>query len=140
MIFVAVSMKLRLSTLLTKGKERLARKLHSITFTMLPLARNWILKGPEILSSLAMAREIFLIRRAVAKEICWAGNTIVASPECTPAYSTCSLMAYSTISPFCATASNSISLVSCINWLITTGYSLLTSDAISRKRFSSSSS
>ena len=61
MMRVAVSMKLRFNTLLTNGNERDARRLHSITFTSRPLARYWILKGPEMLSSLAMAREIFLI-------------------------------------------------------------------------------
>ena len=34
----------------TNGKLRDARRLHSITFTSLLRARNWILKGPEILS------------------------------------------------------------------------------------------
>ena len=54
MMRVAVSMKLRFSTLETNGKLREARKLHSITFTSLLRARNWILNGPEILSSLAI--------------------------------------------------------------------------------------
>ena len=53
MIFVAVSMKLRFSTLDTNGKLREARKLHSMTFTSLLRARNWMLKGPEMLSSFA---------------------------------------------------------------------------------------
>ena len=60
MIRVAVSMKLRFSTLDTNGKLRDARRLHSITFTSLLRARNWILKGPEILSSFAIWRLIFL--------------------------------------------------------------------------------
>ena len=135
---VAVSMKFVLSTLLTNGKEREALRLHSMTLTSRPLARNCMLNGPEMFSSLAMARLIFFICLTVAKLICCAGNTMVASPECTPAYSTCSEMAYSTTSPFCATASNSISLVSVMNCEITTGYSLLTSLAICRKRSSSS--
>ena len=39
MMRVAVSMKLRLRILLTKGNERDARRLHSITLMSLPLAR-----------------------------------------------------------------------------------------------------
>ena len=132
MMRVAVSMKLRFNTFDTKGKLREARKLHSITFTSFLRARYWILNGPEIFSSCAMRRLIFLIWRAVEKYICCAGKTKVASPECTPAYSMCSEMAYSTISPFCATASNSISLVSCMNWDTTTGYCFETSLAIWR--------
>ena len=54
MLFVAVSMKLRFSTLDTNGKLREARKLHSMTFTSLLRARNWMLKGPEMLSSFAI--------------------------------------------------------------------------------------
>ena len=67
MMRVAVSMKLRFSTFDTNGKLRDARRLHSITFTSLLRARNWMLKGPEILSSFAIWRLIFLMRRAVAK-------------------------------------------------------------------------
>ena len=54
MMRVAVSIKLRFSTLDTNGKLREARRLHSITFTSLLRARNWILNGPEILSSFAI--------------------------------------------------------------------------------------
>ena len=140
MMRVAVSMRLRFNTLLTNGKERDARRLHSMTFTSRPLARNCILNGPEIFSSLAILRDIFFIWRIVEKDICWAGNVIVASPECTPAYSICSEMPYSTISPHCATPSNSISLVSVMNCETTTGYSFDTSDAAARNRLSSSSS
>ena len=121
MILVAVSMKLRLRTLDTNGKLLEALRLHSMTFTSRPFARNWMLNGPEMLSSLAIARLIFLICLMVAKRMFWAGKTIVASPEWTPAYSMCSLMPYSTISPLRATASNSISLVSVMNWEMTTG-------------------
>ena len=61
MIFVAVSMKLRFRIFDTKGNEREARRLHSMTFTSRFLARNWMLKGPLIFSSLAILCAIFLI-------------------------------------------------------------------------------
>jgi carbamoyl-phosphate synthase large subunit len=67
MMRVAVSMKLRFNTLETNGNERDARRLHSITFTSLFLARNCMLNGPEMFNSLAIRRPIFLIRRAVSK-------------------------------------------------------------------------
>ena len=53
MMRVASSMKLIFSTLLTKGKLREARRLHSMTLISLPLARNWILNGPEMCSASA---------------------------------------------------------------------------------------
>ena len=63
---------------------------------------------------------------------------MVASPECTPANSMCSLIAYTTISPFCATASISTSLACSMNWLTTTGCFFDTLAASCRKRSSSS--
>ena len=42
-------------TLETKGKLREARRLHSMTFTALCLARNCTLKGPVMCSALASA-------------------------------------------------------------------------------------
>ena len=51
---VASVMKLQLSVFETNGNERLARRLHSITLTSLPRARNWMLKGPVMLSDLAI--------------------------------------------------------------------------------------
>ena len=62
---VAVSMKLRFNIFDTKGNEREARRLHSMTFTVRSLARYWMLNGPEMLSSRAICREIFLIWRMV---------------------------------------------------------------------------
>ena len=67
MIRVAVSIKLRFNTLDTNGKLREARKLHSITFTKLFFAKNWILNGPLIFNSFAIILLTFLIRRAVSK-------------------------------------------------------------------------
>jgi hypothetical protein len=62
------------------GKLLEARKLHSITLTSFCLAINWILKGPVILSALAIALAIFFIRRMVSTYSFCAGNTNVASP------------------------------------------------------------
>ena len=50
----------------TKGKLREALRLHSITLTLLRLARNCMLKGPVIASSRARSAAIFLIRRMVS--------------------------------------------------------------------------
>ena len=66
MILVANSIRLIFKTLLTNGKERLARRLHSITLMSLSLARNCILKGPLMCNSLAICLEIFFMRRAVS--------------------------------------------------------------------------
>ena len=62
----------------------------------------------------------------------------VASPECTPAFSTCSEMVVETISPSCATASTSISRPPSMNLETTTGWSPDTSPARVRKPVSSS--
>ena len=59
--------KLILVALLTKGKLLEARKLHSITFILLSLAKNWILKGPVILSALASLTVILFILLTVSK-------------------------------------------------------------------------
>ena len=66
MTFVASSMKFSFSTLLTKGNEREARRLHSMTLMSLSRARNWMLKGPEMFSSLAISRLMRLMRRTVS--------------------------------------------------------------------------
>ena len=63
----AISTRLRPSTLDTNGKLREARRLHSITATSLPLARNWMLNGPWIASSAAMAAEMRRMRRTVSR-------------------------------------------------------------------------
>ena len=99
----------------------------------LSLARNCMLNGPEILSALAIFLEIFLILLMVSMYNFCGGKTMVASPEWTPANSTCSEMAYATISPLAATASTSISLAFSMNSLTTTGCSFDTLAAIWRK-------
>ena len=48
---VAMSMKLTFRIFETNGKLRDARRLHSMTLTSLPLAMNWMLKGPLISSA-----------------------------------------------------------------------------------------
>ena len=67
MTLVAASMKLRLSTLDTKGKEREARRLHSMTMTRLSLARNWMLNGPLIDRLSATLVVICRMRRMVSR-------------------------------------------------------------------------
>ncbi len=67
MTLVAASMKLRLSTLDTNGKEREARRLHSITITWLSLARNWMLNGPVMFSERATWVVMLRIRRIVSR-------------------------------------------------------------------------
>ena len=57
---------------------------------------------------------------------------MVASPEWTPAFSTCSMMAEATTSPRSATASSSISLAFRMNLEMTTGYSGETREAFWR--------
>ena len=138
MMRVASSIKLIFNTLLTKGKERLARRVHSITLISLPFARYWMLNGPEIFSSFAICLLIRLMRRTVSTYSFCAGNWIVASPECTPANSICSEIAYMTISPLSATASISTSLACSMNWLTTTGCFCDTLAASCKKRSSSS--
>ena len=93
MTFVARWMKLDFNTLDTKGKLRDALRLHSITLMSLSRARNCMLNGPLILSLDAISREIFLIRLTVSTYSFCGGNSMVASPEWTPANSTCSVIA-----------------------------------------------
>ncbi len=135
--FVARVIKFTSKALLTKGKVRLARRLHSITFTTLSVANNWILKGPEIRSADAICEAMRFTARTVCTYSFCAGSTRVASPECTPAFSTCSEMAKFNTVPFCATASNSISLALRMYLEITTGLSGLTSLAALRQLSSS---
>ena len=47
-------MKLQFIVLEMKGKDRDARRLHSMTFTSFSRAMNWMLTGPVIRSALAM--------------------------------------------------------------------------------------
>ena len=105
-----------------------------MTFIWFSLARNWILNGPVMSNSAAMRAAIRLIRRTVSTYSRWAGKTIVASPEWTPANSICSLMAEANSCPWSATASNSISLQRVMKRLTTTGCSCDTSAAILRQR------
>ena len=74
MTLVASSIRLILSTLDTKGKLLEALRLHSMTLMSFSLARNWMLKGPEIFRASAILRAIFLILRAVSTYIFWGGN------------------------------------------------------------------
>ena len=63
--FVASSIILIPITLDTNGKLLEALRLHSITFRESPLERNWMLKGPVMFNSRAMAEATLRIRAAV---------------------------------------------------------------------------
>ena len=75
----------------------------------LTLAMSWRLKGPVTARARPMAQQMALILASVSSFRSWGGVTSVASPECTPAFSTCSDTAMHTTSPSLATASTSIS-------------------------------
>jgi hypothetical protein len=51
----------------TNGKLRDARTLHSMTFTALPLAMNWILNGPWRSRARAIRSAVLLMRRIVSR-------------------------------------------------------------------------
>ena len=138
--FVAISIKLYPVTLETKGKLREARTFTSITMSLLSFARNWILKGPVILSARTIRFVMSRARRTVSKYVRWGGKTTVASPECVPAFSTCSVMAYKANSPLIATPSISISRAFSINFDKTSGCSAEIAIARSRNFFKKISS
>jgi hypothetical protein len=64
-----------------------------MTLTSLSRAMSWMLNGPVMLSELAMALAMRLTALIVPTYSFCAGSTSVASPEWTPAFSTCSEMA-----------------------------------------------
>ena len=66
MTFVANSIRFIFSTLLTNGKLREARRLHSMTLMSFSRARYWMLNGPEMFSSRAISRLMRLMRRTVS--------------------------------------------------------------------------
>lgn len=72
-------------------------------------AISWILNGPLILKASPIFTTIRVISLIVASFKSWGGVTKVASPEWTPAFSTCSLIAIHSTRPSAATASTSIS-------------------------------
>ncbi len=139
MTLVARATRSTPSVLDTKGKERETRTLHSITFSWsscwqtrmilfqhqifwnalilakknkimkITLAMSCRLKGPVTWSSRPIAWTIILMRSMVFWLMSWGGVTSVASPECTPAFSTCSDTAMAMTTPSQATASTSIS-------------------------------
>mmetsp|Transcript_32053 Transcript_32053/g.83929 ORF Transcript_32053/g.83929 Transcript_32053/m.83929 type:complete len:220 (-) Transcript_32053:313-972(-) len=135
---VAVSMKFTPRHLDEKGKERDARRLHSITLTAPSLAMSCMLKGPVTSRALAILCVISSICLSASAAIVCGGRISVASPECTPAFSTCSEMVCSSTRPSCATASTSISRPSSMNLETTTGLSPEISPASVRKPVSSS--
>mmetsp|Transcript_179 Transcript_179/g.289 ORF Transcript_179/g.289 Transcript_179/m.289 type:complete len:216 (-) Transcript_179:493-1140(-) len=135
---VAASMKLTPSTLEEKGKEREARRLHSMTLTAPSLAMSCMLNGPLTCSAAAILCVIASTSFTSASVSVCGGSMSVASPECTPAFSTCSETVCISRRPPCATASTSISRPFSMNLETTTGCSLLTCVAWSRKPVSSS--
>ena len=66
MAATASSTKFVWATLLTKGNDRDARRLHSMTLMALSLAMNWMLNGPVISRAPAISRPISRIRRMVS--------------------------------------------------------------------------
>ena len=117
----------------TNGKLREARRLHSMTLRSRSEERNWMLKGPVIWSSEAIAAAVFRIRESTDPYTRCAGNCMVASPEWTPANSICSEMAQARTRPPSATASHSSSWHRWRKALTTTGCSAETSAARSRQ-------
>jgi hypothetical protein len=120
---MASRLKFTPSAFETNGKLRDARTFDSITFKPFCVTSNCRLKGPAIRSARARVRPISLTCRTRCCSRSSAGNTRVASPEWTPAFSTCSDTAHTTRSPSLATASSSISCASTSNFEITTGWS-----------------
>ena len=115
------SIRLTPVDLQTKGRDREARRLHSITYTERPFTRNWTLRGPLALSSLAMLFVYARIFSFDALVIVTVGMDMMASPEWIPASWTCSIMAPITVLVPSETASTSTSLAPSRNWLTVTG-------------------
>ena len=105
----------------TNGRDRDARRLHSITSTSSFTQRNWVLNGPFTPSSFAMALEYSRIFSFATSLIVTVGIVIIASPECTPAFWTCSIIAPMTVVSPSETPSTSTSFASSRNLLIVTG-------------------
>lgn len=105
---------------ITHGYKRrtsisLKQYLHERKLQTLTLAMSCRLKGPVTCSSWPMAWTISLICSVVFWLMSWGGVTSVASPEWTPAFSTCSDTAIAITTPSHATASTSISCNTKIN-------------------------
>mmetsp|Transcript_10101 Transcript_10101/g.29762 ORF Transcript_10101/g.29762 Transcript_10101/m.29762 type:complete len:225 (-) Transcript_10101:1935-2609(-) len=135
---VAASMRLMPSTLEANGADRDARTLHSITDTWPSLTMSCMLKGPVISSAPQTVRATSSILASSAGVRPWGGSMSVASPECTPAFSTCSMTARARSLPLSPTPSTSISRPFSTNLEMTTGCSRETSAASLRKPASSS--
>ena len=125
---VAASMKLLPRTFETNGKERDARKLHSMTLSSSSsrgpeagFLMICMLNGPEISKAFATFSAMTLRRLISVSASEKGGKTRVASPEWTPAFSTCSETACTRSLPLYATASTSISCALSMNLVMTTG-------------------
>ena len=88
-----------------------------------PSAMSWKLNGPEMFRALATRAPMSRARYCRYGDSVCGGNTNVASPEWTPACSTCSDTACARTTPLRATPSNSISWALVMNLVMTTGCS-----------------
>ena len=121
--FAAASMKSTPMVLEMNGNDRDARRLHSITITSLPLQMYCMLNGPVMCNSLTIFCVASSMRANVYSDTVCVGNINVASPECTPAFSTCSWIAQPTTLPSLAMPSISTSRPPWMNLEMTTGWS-----------------
>ena len=70
------------------------RIFETLTITSFPTAKNCILRGPDISNRLAICAVTSLIFCFCISVTVWEGKIKVASPEWTPAFSTCSDIAW----------------------------------------------
>mmetsp|Transcript_8537 Transcript_8537/g.29102 ORF Transcript_8537/g.29102 Transcript_8537/m.29102 type:complete len:217 (+) Transcript_8537:841-1491(+) len=129
---VAASMRFTPSVLDANGADRDARTLHSITDTSPFLTMSCMLKGPVIWREAHTLAATSSILASSASVRLWGGSMSVASPECTPAFSTCSMTARRSSLPSLPTPSTSISRPPSMNLEMTTGCSRDTKAASSR--------
>mmetsp|Transcript_26071 Transcript_26071/g.70513 ORF Transcript_26071/g.70513 Transcript_26071/m.70513 type:complete len:225 (+) Transcript_26071:583-1257(+) len=129
---VAASMRFTPSALEAKGADLEARTLHSMMDTEPSLTMSCMLKGPVM----SRAAQIFSATTSIcssSSDVSVRGGSIrVASPECTPAFSTCSMTARARSLPPWPTPSTSISRPPSMNLEMTTGCSRETSAASPR--------
>ncbi len=105
----------------TNGIDLEARTLHSMTITSPPFTMYCTLNGPRISSARAIRFVYSSIFPCTSSLSPSAGMRIVASPECTPAFSTCSMIAPMSTSLPSLTASTSASFAFWMNLLMTRG-------------------
>ncbi|KAH3675308.1 hypothetical protein OGATHE_001648 [Ogataea polymorpha] len=121
MALVAISIMSVPTTLELNGKDLDALTLHSITLISLFLAMNWMLNGPVTSRAFPILDVASTMRLTVSLSRSCGGTINVASPEWTPAFSTCSATTCMISFPSLATASISISLAFSMYLVRTTG-------------------